>query len=84
MAIFRYIQQYEDNGIMPFPRIVLHSFLMLFCVVSFLTTREIRKNVTFRKGIQGLKVKKFQDLKALITVRYIIAAYAICILPGVI
>lgn len=83
VAIFRYIQQYEDNGIMPFPRIILPSFLVLFCVVSFLSTREIRKNVTFRKGIEGLRVKKFQDLKALITVRYIIVAYAICILPGV-
>ena len=81
--ISMYIQQYEDNGIMPFPRIILPSFLVLFCVVSFLSTREIKKTVTFRKAFQGLKIKRFQDLKALKTVRYIVICYTICILPGV-
>ena len=81
--IFKYIQQYEDNGIMPFPRIILPAFLVFFCVVSFLSSREIKKTVTFRKAFQGLKTKRFQDLKALKTVRYIICCYAICIMPGV-
>ena len=81
--IAKYVQQYEDNGVMPFPRIILPAFLMLFCIVSFLSSQEIKKTVTFRKGFQGLKMKRFQDLKALKTVRYIIACYTICILPGV-
>ena len=81
--IAKYIQQYEDNGIMPFPRIILPTFLLLFCIVSYLSSQEIKKPVTFRKGLQGLKIKRFQDLKVLKTVRYIIVCYAICILPGV-
>ena len=83
VPIAKYIQQYEDNGIMPFPMIILPTFLLLFCIVSYLSSQEIKKTVTFRKGLQGLKMKRFQDLKALKTVRYIIVCYAICILPGV-
>ena len=81
--IANYIQQFEDNGIMPFPRIILPAFLLLFCIVSFLSWREIKQTVIFRQGLQGMKIKRFQDLKALKTVRYVIVCYAICILPGV-
>lgn len=81
--IARYIAQYEDRGIMPFPRIILPSFLIFFCVVSFLSWLEIKKTLMFRRAIQGANIKRFQDLRALKTVRYIIICYAICILPGV-
>lgn len=81
--IAKYISQYEDRGILPFPRIVLPAFLILFCTVSYLSSREIKKTVSFRKGLKGLDVKRFQDLKALKTVRYIIVCYAICFLPDI-
>ena len=81
--IAKYISQYEDRGILPFPRIVLPSFLILFCTLSYLSWREIKKTVSFRKGLKGIDIKRFQDLKALKTVRYIIVCYAICFLPDI-
>ena len=82
--IAKYISQYEDRGILPFPRIILPTFLIIFCTVFYLSSREIKKTVSFRKGLKGLDMKRFQDLKALKTVRYIIVCYAICFLPDII
>lgn len=81
--IAKYISQYEDRGILPFPRIILPAFLIIFYTVFHLSSREIRKTVSFRKGLKGLDMKRFQDLKALKTVRYIIVCYAICFLPDI-
>lgn len=81
--IAKYISQYEDRGILPFPRIILPAFLIMFCAVFYLSSREIKKTVSFRKGLKGLDMKRFQDLKALKTVRYIIVCYAICFLPDI-
>ena len=81
--IAKYISQYEDRGILPFPRIILPAFLIIFCTVFYLSSREIKKTVSFRKGLKGLDMKRFQDLKALKTVRYIIVCYAICFLPDI-
>lgn len=81
--IAKYISQYEDRGILPFPRIILPAFLIVFCTVFYLSSREIKKTVSFRKGLKGLDMKRFQDLKALKTVRYIIVCYAICFLPDI-
>ena len=81
--IAKYISQYEDRGILPFPRIILPAFLITFCTVFYLSSREIKKTVSFRKGLKGLDMKRFQDLKALKTVRYIIVCYAICFLPDI-
>ena len=81
--IAKYISQYEDRGILPFPRIILPLFLILFCTMSYLSSREIKKTVGFRKRLKGIEIKRFQDLKALKTVRYIIVCYAICFLPDI-
>lgn len=78
-----YISQYEDRGILPFPRIILPTFLIIFCTVFYLSSREIKRTVSFRKGLKGLDMKRFQDLKALKTVRYVIVCYAICFLPDI-
>ena len=81
--IAKYISQYEDRGILPFPRIILPLFLIYFCTVFYLSSREIQKNVSFKKGLKGYETKRFQDLKALKTVQYIIFCYTICFLPDI-
>ena len=81
--IAKYISQYEDRGILPFPRIILPMFLFFFCTVLYLSSREIKKNINFKKGLKGYETKRFQDLKALKTVQYIILCYTVCFLPDV-
>lgn len=82
--IVKYILQYEDRGILLFLRIILLVFLIVFCIVFYLSLREIKKIVLFRKGLKGLDMKCFQDLKVFKIVCYIIVCYVICFLFDII
>ena len=82
--VSEYIMRYEKRGIFPFSRIILPLFLVIYCVVSAFSWKEIKKTDGFRKALPQWSSKRFQDLKALKTVICIIVCYAICFLPEIV